>query len=82
MAIYIIISVFGIIGIIAAIAASSEAKSDELKKLKEKYDSDLSGPNKREALNSGRAYYGHLRKGKGLTIYDEQAIANDISTMK
>ena len=39
----------------------------------------LSG-DKSKALEAGRAYYAHLRQGT-LTIYDEQALSNDLATM-
>ncbi|MBC7554353.1 MAG: hypothetical protein H7257_10280 [Taibaiella sp.] len=41
----------------------------------------LLGTDKGEALRKGRLYYSCIRKGS-LTIYDEQAIANDLTTMK
>lgn len=50
-------------------------------KLKAEYDDALSGTNKSKALKAGRAYYSALRSGN-LTIYDEQAITNDISAMR
>ena len=48
---------------------------------KEEYDQALRGKDKRAALIAGRKYYASLRKGNQLTIYDEQAISNDINTM-
>jgi hypothetical protein len=48
--------------------------------LKKKYNEALKGTDKKAALDAGREYYSELRRGK-LTIYDEQAIANDLSTM-
>jgi len=50
-------------------------------KLKSEYDEALSGTDKAKALKVGRAYYSALRSGN-LTIYDEQAITNDISAMR
>lgn len=50
-------------------------------KLKSEYEEALRGTNKQRALKAGRAYYSALRSGT-LTIYDEQAITNDISAMK
>jgi hypothetical protein len=49
--------------------------------LKSEYDEALKGSDKAKALKAGRAYYSALRSGN-LTIYDEQAINNDISTMR
>ena len=56
-------------------------KRKGIARLKSNYDDALTGSDKRAALAAGRAYYSALRKGK-LTIYDEQAITNDISTMR
>ena len=50
-------------------------------KLKSEYDAALKGTDKDKALKAGRAYYSALRSGS-LTIYDEQAIANDLHAMK
>ena len=49
--------------------------------LKRQYDIDLASGNKSKALSSGRAYYKAKRGNGQLTIYDEQAIANDLSAM-
>jgi uncharacterized protein (UPF0333 family) len=54
---------------------------DKLQELKRAYEQALTGNNKRAALDAGRIYYGALRENKTLTVYDEQAIANDLSTM-
>lgn len=48
--------------------------------LEQQYHQALKGKDKGAALTAGRAYYSTLRNKK-LTIYDEQAIANDLSTM-
>ncbi|SHL99942.1 hypothetical protein SAMN05444266_10623 [Chitinophaga jiangningensis] len=52
-----------------------------LAKLEEAYKNSLKGTDKSLALDLGRKYYKMIRNGE-LTIYDEQAIANDLSTMK
>jgi hypothetical protein len=63
-------------------------KKDEAKRkaniklLKEKYDAAIKIGDKQEALACGRKYYAALRDGKRLTIYDEQAISNDLAAMK
>lgn len=69
--------------ILIAIGAisSSNAEAKKLESLKDQYHSLLKGSDKRAALEAGRSYYSALRKGKTLTIYDEQAITNDLSTM-
>lgn len=44
------------------------------------YQDALKSGDKKAALDAGRKYYSALRGGK-LTIYDEQAITNDLLTM-
>lgn len=70
-----------IIAIIAVARAMIKGKKEQDNNLKSNYDRALKGTDKRAALEAGRAYYSSLRMGK-LTIYDEQALANDIATMK
>lgn len=53
----------------------------ELQTLKTEYQIALRSGDKQAALIAGRNYYSALRKGK-LTIYDEQAISNDLAAMK
>ena len=60
----------------------NKQKQAEQESLRKNYNDALKGTNKELALMYGRAYYRSLRKPKELTIYDEQAIANDLSTMK
>jgi hypothetical protein len=69
----------GIVIVLVIVGAFSSGSEE--KKLKQAYDNALNGSDKKAALNAGRAYYSKLRKGK-LTMYDEQALTNDISTMK
>lgn len=66
---------------VAIVILYSVGKSDHLKTLKRQYEQALRGIDKRAALDAGRAYYSYMRNGKALTIYDEQAITNDLSTM-
>jgi len=70
-----------VIGFIVLVIIGATMKQSETKKLKRIYDEALNGSDKKAALNAGRAYHKSVRKGK-LTIYDEQAITNDISAMK
>jgi|GEM_PF-6041778 len=70
-----------IIIIIAVIIAAYVLKAQGISKAKQAYDRALQGQNKREALEAGRKYYSKLRKDGKLTIYDEQAITNDIAAM-
>lgn len=57
-------------------------RNKKRKELLRKYHEALCGTNKRVALNAGRAYYSAFRRGGKLTMYDEQAINNDLNTMK
>ncbi|MBN8836375.1 MAG: hypothetical protein J0I09_03900 [Sphingobacteriia bacterium] len=62
-----------IVGLIYWISALNNAKAE--------YHEALNGTGKRKALELGRRYY-RLKRGKGkLTIYDEQAITNDLAAM-
>ncbi len=56
-------------------------KPKQIRTARSNYNTALKSGNKVDALNKGRAYYSLLRNGD-LTIYDEQAITNDLSTMK
>jgi hypothetical protein len=48
----------------------------------EEYKKSLKGADKSLALELGRKYYGSLRENGRVTIYDEQAITNDLNSMK
>lgn len=76
---FILIIVF--ILIVAFIMVYNNSSPKKIKALEDEYRTLLNGSDKRAALRAGRAYYAELRKGKSLTVYDEQAIANDLSTM-
>lgn len=49
--------------------------------IKQEYNKALASKNKPLALKLGREYYGMLRYNGILTIYDEQAIANDLASI-
>jgi hypothetical protein len=66
--------------VFALIFMSNNAKAKELEALKQEYDRALLSGDKKAALTAGRNYYSRLRNGK-LTIYDEQAITNDLTAM-
>ncbi|MBP7533174.1 MAG: hypothetical protein KA783_01915 [Chitinophagales bacterium] len=51
-----------------------------MKQLENRYHTALRGTDKRDVLNAGRIYSA-LRKDGNLTLYDEQAITNDLSSM-
>jgi len=79
---------FGIVFILAGVYLIY-AKNKQQKKDKEKtetlllyYKEALKSTDKAKALEYGRAYYSNQRIGGILTIYDEQAITNDLNTMK
>lgn len=67
--------------IVAGLLYRSRSRSKKIAALKLQYDQLLRGGDKPAALIAGRAYYSAMRDGKMLTIYDEQAITNDLSTM-
>lgn len=52
-----------------------------LKQKQEVYIKALKSGDKTKALDAGRDFYSCMRRGR-LTIYDEQAINNDLSIMK
>jgi len=73
---------FILILLIAIAVYSIHNSRKRIATLKQHYEQSLQGTDKRMALDAGRSYYSALRKGKTLTIYDEQAITNDLSTMQ
>jgi hypothetical protein len=77
----VVVIVFGIL-IIAVLVLSvllHFRKNKELETLWEAYNAARASGDRARALETGRAYY-RRRRGK-LSLYDEQAIANDLSTM-
>lgn len=68
--------------IVFFIIVGINAKSKEIVNLKQQYDNALRSGNKKAALDAGRNYYSKLRNNGKLTIYDEQAITNDLTAMK
>lgn len=75
-----IILCLGILAVIYWMYIQNVKKNKRIAALKGAYEQALRQGDKRVALEAGRKYYSALRDGK-LTIYDEQALANDISTM-
>jgi ABC-type siderophore export system fused ATPase/permease subunit len=53
---------------------------EQSQRLQKTYQNALQNGNKKLALEAGRNYFAHLRKGK-LTLEDEQTITNDLSTI-
>jgi hypothetical protein len=76
---------FGIVAVIVAAVYFFYSRQQKrfnkiLGELKQVYEQELRNATKQSALQAGRNYYAALRGGR-LSVYDEQAIANDISTM-
>lgn len=61
---------------------NSNKKSAYQLKLWNDYQEALKSGDKAKVLNAGRIYYSSLRAGGRLTIYDEQALTNDLNVMK
>lgn len=59
---------------------SQQSFNHKSAKLYNEYMNALSEQDKQKALEAGRKYYRHMRFGR-LTVYDEQAISNDLSVM-
>lgn len=76
-----ILLMLGMAGIFFFITNTGNTGNEKIPNLKRQYDNDLASGNKSKALISGRAYYKAKRGNAELTIYDEQAIANDLAAM-
>lgn len=61
---------------------SQEKNEERLERIKTRYYDALKDSDKSEALRLGRIYYGSLRDDGNVIIYDEQAINNDLNSMK
>lgn len=57
---------------------NSNSNKEKSQKLYTAYHQALASKNKAAALEAGRAYYPFKRNGT-LSVYDEQAIANDLT---
>ena len=57
------------------------ADKERLEQIESDYYDALKCSDKAEALRLGRIYYGSLREDGNVTIYDEQAITNDLNSM-
>ena len=76
----VIFIIIGVVLLYFKFKRQKEAKEKTIL-LESEYKELLKGTDKTKALNTGRVYYSNLRGGK-LTIYDEQAITNDLNAMK
>lgn len=68
--------------ILAAIGGAGNKEKAKLQaKLKADYDAAKTSGDKNAALKAGRLYYASLRDKAALTVYDEQALTNDLASM-
>ncbi|NHB69905.1 SHOCT domain-containing protein [Perlabentimonas gracilis] len=74
------ILILGIITLVIFFVLREQYRSRKRAQLRNAYRNALKNGNKTKALAIGRRYYSYLRNGK-LSIYDEQAINNDINTI-
>lgn len=70
-----------IIVVLAVLVPIQIIKNKETDRIRQEYMDAMRRGDKSAALMHGRAYYSRMRGGS-LTIYDEQAIANDLASMK
>ena len=80
-ALYFIIFIIAIVAFVARVIHVAQQKSNRTKELKAEYEAALNSGDKKAALEAGRAYYSFQREDGKLTIFDEQAITNDLSVM-
>lgn len=73
------LGVLFILAIIYLIRGVNKNKK-RIRQAKQQYDQAIQEGGRAKALQLGRLYYSMLRGGR-LTIYDEQAITNDLSTI-
>lgn len=59
----------------------SKASKAEIERLKQSYQDALARKDKAAAVAAGRLYYAALRGGE-VTLYDEQAISNDLAAIQ
>ena len=67
--------------IVAVIFFYQKGNKSFKREKKQRYMEAIRSGNRTRALEAGRDYYAYMNGGK-LTPYDEQAIQNDLSTMK
>lgn len=75
-----IIAILVITAIVFAAIYHARRTRARVAALKRYYEQTLRGTDKRSALDAGRAYHSAMRKDVPLTIYDGQAIHNDLTT--
>lgn len=77
----IIVGVFLIGGIAAIAYYQNKEDVNRIDRRREAYNAAITSGNKQAALEAGRKYYASMRENGRLTLYDEQAIANDLRAM-
>jgi hypothetical protein len=78
---FLVTLVLSFVGIVVVAACEDSEAADETERLRIAYEEALAGTDKADALEKGRDYYRAQRGDGSLTLYDEQAIANDLETM-
>lgn len=78
--IFIFVLVFIVCWIIYKYFIGTDKDRKAIAAIKAQYEKALQDKDKRAALTLGRQYYSKLRRGR-LTIYDEQALTNDIASI-
>lgn len=77
-----LIAILALIAFIVFVMKLAKSGAILRKKIEDDYRESLRGTDKAKALELGRKYYAMNRPDKKLTMYDEQALTNDLSTMK
>ena len=78
---FVVTLVLSFVGVLAFAVWLDIEAADETERLRIAYEEALAGTDKADALEKGRDYYRAQRGDGSLTVYDEQAIANDLETM-
>jgi hypothetical protein len=82
MVIIISVILLAVVGLVLILSSGSTSNTtSEAEQAKINYNAALDGKDKKAALLAGRHYYSLRRRKRILTIYDELAIANDLTAM-
>lgn len=79
--IVVVLILAAVVFVVVTIDKEKAFEAKNVQRLRDAYDQAIASGDKSKALIAGRAYYSAMRKGN-LSIYDEQALTNDLSTMK
>lgn len=82
----VILTIIGITALLALIVIlilvkMTRSQKQKSAQLKQAYDEAIRSGDRAKALQAGRLYYASFRPGSRLTLYDEQAINNDLQVM-